>query len=133
MTQVGAFAKPLRLRRSRPRQRPRLVDDRPPALLPLSRGAKGLRGIVVGVGHAPAQDARAGTAFTGLDHAELERRLLEIGFVEGAEVEILHEGVIGRDPIAVRLDDMRVALRRREAAAVLVRPVDEMEWLEAAE
>ena len=52
---------------------------------------------------------------------ELERRLLEIGFVEGARVEVLHEGFIGRDPIAVRLDDMRVALRRREAQGVLVR------------
>ncbi len=52
--------------------------------------------------------------------AELERRLLEMGFVEGARVEILHEGLIGRDPIAVRLDDMRVALRRREARCVLV-------------
>jgi Fe2+ transport system protein FeoA len=31
-----------------------------------------------------------------LAQGELERRLLEIGFVEGAEVEILHEGMIGR-------------------------------------
>jgi ferrous iron transport protein A len=52
---------------------------------------------------------------------ELERRLLEIGFVEGARVAVLHEGLIGHDPIAVRLDDMRVALRRREAQGVLVR------------
>lgn len=51
---------------------------------------------------------------------ELERRLLEMGFVEGAQFRILHEGLIGRDPIAVRLDDMRVALRRREARAILV-------------
>lgn len=56
--------------------------------------------------------------------AELERRLLEIGFVEGARVEILHEGLIGRDPLAVKLDDMRVALRRREAEAVLVRVLE---------
>lgn len=55
------------------------------------------------------------------EREELERRLLEIGFVEGAYVEVLHEGFIGRDPIAVRLDDMRVALRRREAQGVLVR------------
>jgi ferrous iron transport protein A len=33
---------------------------------------------------------------------ELERRLIELGFTEGAFVEILHEGIIGRDPIAVR-------------------------------
>ncbi len=55
------------------------------------------------------------------EREELERRLLEIGFVEGARIEVLHEGFIGRDPIAVKLDDMRVALRRREAQGVLVR------------
>ena len=63
-------------------------------------------------------------SMTGVPEAEreeLERRLLEIGFVEGARIEVLHEGFIGRDPIAVRLDDMRVALRRREAQGVLVR------------
>jgi len=52
--------------------------------------------------------------------AELERRLLELGFVEGAQVEILHEGPLGRDPIAVRVNDTTIALRRREAMAVLV-------------
>ena len=49
--------------------------------------------------------------------AELERRLLELGFVEGAHVEILHEGPLGRDPIAVRVNDTTIALRRREAMA----------------
>lgn len=52
--------------------------------------------------------------------AEMERRLLEMGFVEGARVEILHEGPFGRDPLAVRVDDLTVALRRREADVVLV-------------
>jgi ferrous iron transport protein A len=56
----------------------------------------------------------------GLPAAELERRLLELGFVEGATVEVLHQGLIGRDPIAVRVDGATIALRRREAAAVLV-------------
>ncbi len=56
----------------------------------------------------------------GVEEAELERRLLEMGFVEGAAVEVLHEGLFGRDPIAVKLDDMRVALRRREADAILL-------------
>jgi len=56
----------------------------------------------------------------GLTAAELERRLLEIGFLEGAAVEVLHEGPLGRDPIAIRLNDARVALRRREAMAVFV-------------
>ena len=54
------------------------------------------------------------------DDRDLERLLLEIGFVEGARVTLLHEGPFGRDPIAVRVDDMRVALRRREARAVVI-------------
>ena len=57
---------------------------------------------------------------SGLPPDELERRLIELGFVEGAHVEILHEGAFGRDPIAVRVDDATVALRRREAMAILV-------------
>ncbi|WP_293904838.1 FeoA family protein [Phenylobacterium sp.] len=57
----------------------------------------------------------------GVDVHELQRRLLEFGFVEGARFEVLHEGAIWRDPIAIRLDDMRVALRRRDAEDVWVR------------
>ncbi len=56
----------------------------------------------------------------GLSAMELERRLLELGFVEGAEVEVLHEGPLGGDPIAVRVNDNTIALRRREAMAILV-------------
>lgn len=52
--------------------------------------------------------------------SEMERRLLEMGFVEGAKVEILHEGPFGRDPLAVRVDDITVALRRRDADVILV-------------
>lgn len=51
---------------------------------------------------------------------ELESRLIELGFVEGARIEILHEGTFGRDPIAVRVNDATIALRRREAMAILV-------------
>ena len=84
-------------------------------VVPLGRGGRGFCGVVSSVG---VQASTAGGR--GLEPSELERRLLEIGFVEGAQVEILHEGAIGGDPIAVKLDDMRVALRRREADAVLV-------------
>jgi ferrous iron transport protein A len=56
----------------------------------------------------------------GLSALELESRLLELGFVEGAEVEVLHEGPLGGDPIAVRVNDNTIALRRREAMAILV-------------
>ena len=80
---------------------------------PLSTARRGQAGLITRVGgltgHAES-----------VDPAELERRLLEMGFVEGAKIEVLHEGLFFRDPIAVRVDDMRVALRRREAAAVTV-------------
>jgi ferrous iron transport protein A len=81
---------------------------------PLSSGRKGFAGVIVAV-QAPQ---KAG----GLGGAEIERRLIEMGFVEDAPVEIVHEGLIGRDPIAIKLADRTVALRRREARAVLVRP-----------
>ena len=54
-----------------------------------------------------------------LPAAEMERRLIELGFIEGAQVQILHEGLFGRDPIAVRINGATVALRRREAMAIL--------------
>ena len=88
----------------------------PANLESLADGRRGFSGVIA--------DVRASATAGGLPAAELERRLLEMGFVEGARVEILHEGFIGRDPICVRLDDMRVALRRREARSVLVRPGD---------
>ena len=58
---------------------------------------------------------------------DLESRLIELGFVEGAAVEVLHEGLLGRDPIAVRVDGVTIALRRREAMAVIVTPAVESE------
>jgi ferrous iron transport protein A len=58
----------------------------------------------------------------GLPAAELERRLIELGFVEGARVEVLHRGLFRGDPIAVRVNETTVALRRRNAASVLVKP-----------
>ena len=51
---------------------------------------------------------------------EMERRLIELGFVEGAQVTLLHEGLFGRDPIAVRVNGATVALRRREAMSIKV-------------
>ena len=64
-----------------------------------------------------------GDAGSGLPGAELERRLIELGFVEGADVEVLHEGLFGSDPIAIRVAHATIALRRREAMAVLVTAV----------
>lgn len=52
---------------------------------------------------------------------EIEQYLIEMGFTEGARVEILHQGAIKQDPIAVRVDNITIAVRRREAMAVLVK------------
>lgn len=53
------------------------------------------------------------------DPGELELRLIELGFIEGVDLEILHEAPFGRDPIAVRVGGATVALRRRDAMAIL--------------
>lgn len=77
----------------------------------LGRCRKGWSGWVTGF---------APTEALSIPWHELERRLLEMGFVEGAKIELLQEGPIGRDPIAVRVDDLTVALRRRDAEVILV-------------
>ena len=56
----------------------------------------------------------------GPSSIEPENRLIEMGFIEGARVEILHEGALGKDPIAVRVDSATIAIRRREAMAIVV-------------
>lgn len=77
----------------------------------LSQARQGEHGVILKVGDQSHHDEHA---------MELERRLLELGFVEGARIELLHEGLFGRDPIAMKVDDMRVALRRHEAASLTV-------------
>jgi ferrous iron transport protein A len=85
-------------------------DARPQT--PLGLAKRGFRGVIR---HLAADDL--GSA---LSANELESRLIELGFVEGAKVEILHEGILGRDPIAVRVENVTIAVRRREAMAVIV-------------
>ena len=82
------------------------------ATIALGKAPVGFRGRIRGL--SPAEGG------TGLPGEELERRLIELGFVEGADVELLHQGLFGGDPIAVRVAHTTVALRRREAMAVLV-------------
>lgn len=71
----------------------------------------GGRGVITQVGDHRHHDEHAD---------ELERRLLELGFVEGARIEVLHQGLFGRDPMALKVDDMRVALRRHEASSLTI-------------
>jgi ferrous iron transport protein A len=57
-----------------------------------------------------------------LDGSEA-RRLKNFGFDEGVVVEALHLGPFGRDPIAIRVGRMTVAIRRRHAGAIHVIPL----------
>ena len=52
-------------------------------------------------------------------------RLRHFGFDEGVTVEPLHLGPFGRDPIAIRVGRMTVAIRRRHACAVRVLPLQQ--------
>jgi ferrous iron transport protein A len=80
--------------------------------MPLGLARRGFSGVIHRIATADAGSALSAT--------ELESRLIELGFVEGARVEVLHEGVIGRDPIAVRVENVTIAVRRREAMAIIV-------------
>ena len=61
-----------------------------------------------------------------IDWASLDEsegcRLRHFGFDEGMTVEPLHLGPFGRDPIAIRVGRMTVAIRRRHAGAIRVIP-----------
>ena len=92
-----------------------------PASTRVSNGAVALGAAPVGFAGRIEAIRVVGNAHD-LPSSELERRLIELGFVEGARVQILHEGLFGRDPIAVRVNEATVALRRREAASILVEP-----------
>lgn len=61
--------------------------------------------------------------FDALD-MELETRLREIGFAEGDMVEALHFGLFGGNPMSVRLNGALIVLRRHDARAILVEPVN---------
>lgn len=58
-----------------------------------------------------------------LDHADAQfnRRLLEMGFDIGVDVEVLHKAAFG-DPLAVRVGGVVIAIRRADAAAIQVSP-----------
>jgi len=73
------------------------------------RGQEGWIHAVEGVEDNPA------------DALELERRLLEFGLVEGARVGLIHEGPVGRDPVVLDVEGMRIALRRHEVRGLSLR------------
>ena len=50
----------------------------------------------------------------------IARRLRELGFVAGEEVQIMATGPVGAEPLLVQVGFTRFALRRSEAARVRV-------------
>lgn len=57
-----------------------------------------------------------------LEKAEASR-LRHFGFDEGVTVEPAHLGPFGRDPMAIRVGRMTVAIRRKHAGAIHVQPI----------
>jgi ferrous iron transport protein A len=86
------------------------------AIQPLSQLRKGTRGIVSAVSDL----SESGTSLGDSADSSLARRLLELGFIAGERIEVIEEVRPGGDPIAVRIGSSMFALRRREAAAVLI-------------
>ena len=50
----------------------------------------------------------------------LSDRIVELGFIAGETVSVLHEAPLSRDPIVVECAGMKLALRREEASLVEV-------------
>lgn len=51
------------------------------------------------------------------------KRLQALGIDEGAGIAIAHRGILfGRDPLAIRIGSMTVAVRRTHARAIVVEP-----------
>jgi ferrous iron transport protein A len=65
---------------------------------------------------------------TGIDWSCLSdtdaKRLRNLGFDEGVRIEALHGAPFGRDPLAVRVGRMMVAMRLAQARAVSVKTVE---------
>ena len=66
----------------------------------------------------------ASVDWASLDEGEANR-LRQFGFDEGVAVELLHLGPFGRDPLAIRVGRMTVAIRRKHAGAVGVTPLQQ--------
>lgn len=75
-------------------------------------------GLAVGVA---ARIIAVDWSVLALDEA---KRLQALGFDDGAQFTIAHRGVLaGQDPIALRLGNMTIAIRRSHAQAVSVETV----------
>lgn len=93
-----------------------LVDDpvREPTLADLTVGQKGRVLHMGDIGRAAALSAAVSPS-----PDEFASRLYEMGLSEGDVVEVLKKGPFG-DPIAIRYHGYVLALRRKDAAKVVV-------------
>jgi ferrous iron transport protein A len=82
-------------------------------VLSLAALRKGARGVVTAV--ADDRQSLGDSA-----DSTVSRRLLELGFCPGERVEVVAEIWPAADPMAVRVGNSLFALRRREAAAIMV-------------
>jgi ferrous iron transport protein A len=71
---------------------------------------------------AKGESARIlGLVAAGCDASvDLTRRLADLGFLPGEPVRVLARGALAGEPIAVRIGTSTFALRRHEAACVLI-------------
>ena len=76
-------------------------------IIPLDQLKLGTRALIAAIDWASLDDSEA-------------RRLRHFGFDEGVSIEPLHLGPFGRDPLAVRVGRMTVAIRQAQARAVKV-------------
>jgi len=72
---------------------------------------KGQAGKIISVGKTSGADSVT---------ENITQRMLEMGLLEGAWVELVHEAPFGGDPVAVRVRGALIALRRNEANLVEV-------------
>src|ERR1700730_1137004 len=79
-----------------------------PGYVSLSALSPGSSGLVVGVGTSSGS------------MSPLERRLLELGFFSGEQLELAAAAWRGRAPFAARIGNTPLALRRREAESIWV-------------
>ncbi len=82
-------------------------------LVSLDQFPRGRRGRIVRIGGSKFGPPSGETS--------LEELLLNLGFEEGARVEVRHQGPLG-GALAVRVNQRLIALRSTDAAAVLVEP-----------
>lgn len=83
----------------------------PPSNMPLGTCTPGFSGTIASF--SPDSDAET---------ASIIDRLREMGFSEDLDVEVLHQNPFGKDPIAVKVGSMTLALRRAEANLIEVTP-----------